>query len=82
MGFLKWAHFPPNSQLLLRYDSLKMGRFHAFPPFCIGKWAKIGPKFKLANEILGLQELYMTQNLSCIILGINSRVLPRRFSIL
>ena len=41
--------------------------FHAFLPFYIGKWAKLGPKFKLANEILGLQELYMTQNLSCII---------------
>ena len=56
----KWAHLPPNSKRLPRYGSTKMTRFHAFSAFCIGKWAKFGPKFNLIKCLIGLQVLYLT----------------------
>ena len=48
-----------------------MGRFRAFLFLTVGKWPNFGPKFNFRNEILGLQELYMTQYLVCTLLGIN-----------
>ena len=57
---LKWAHLPTNSKRLPRYGSTKMTRFHAFSAFCIGKWAKFGPKFNLIKCLIGLQVLYLT----------------------
>ena len=40
MAFLKWAHFPLNSQRLPRYESPKIHCFHALT-FSIGKEAEI-----------------------------------------
>ena len=44
--FLKWAHFPLNSQRLPRYDPSKMGHFSAFWGICIGKSSKFGTKIQ------------------------------------
>ena len=58
--FPKWAHFSLNSKRLPRYGSTKTTHFHAFPAYCIGKWAKFEPKFNLTNCLIGLQVLYLT----------------------
>ena len=49
MGFLKWAHFPLNSQRLPRYESPKIRRFHAFSTFSIGKEAEMEPQLNFQN---------------------------------
>ena len=58
MAFLKWAHFPLNSQRLPRYESSKIRRFHAFSTFSIGKEAEIEPQFKFSKCLIALQMLH------------------------
>ena len=58
MAFLKWAHFPLNSQRLLRYESPKIRRFHAFSTFSIGNEAEIEPQFKFSKCLIALQMLH------------------------
>ena len=81
MGFLKWVHFSLNSQRLSRYESPKMGRFHAFSTFSIGKEPNFGPKFKLVLATVALQMLHLTPNLVSIILQLKSRFACKGFLI-
>ena len=81
MGFLKWAHFPLNSQRLPRYESPKIRRFHAFSTFSIGKEAKIEPQFKFSKCLIALQMLHWPPNLVSSFLPLKSRIACNRFLI-
>ena len=59
MAFLKWAHFPLNSQRLPRYESPKIRCFHTFSTFSIGK--EIEPQFKFSKCLIALHASLTTK---------------------